>query len=522
MIVVTILGALLVLGAAILLYFGTFREGGAVAVGPVKLEAPVSVILLLVGVALLAWPQSPLWPDEPNTTTTIGTSPADSTTSTVADSATITITDSDLDGVADITDTCPDTVEGASVDSRGCSDSQIRLLDDDDDEVVNGSDDCSGTADGVPVDIAGCSEEQRQARDDDSDGVTNALDDCPGTAFGVSVNRDGCSDPQIDDDNDGVPNAVDTCAQTPKEESVDDNGCSDSQIDSDGDGAFRDTDCDDSDPDRFPGHLEVAYDGIDQDCNDTDLTDVDGDGFDALVVNGSDCNDNNAAIHPKATEIPDNGDDDDCKDGDSHECDTSSASITPTDIQVWALDRLGTGDNEFNSHGPDVYAEVRSTWIDRKTIYLQVYFQVIETQWDWTQASDTSDWIPLFVAPEGFEINSVTAGGREVPQLGRGSSAARFGQLDGRGGVLDPNVDDFGDVVARTLNQEASAPIDDELHGHGVHEVSGSGIVSKWSLVGDGSGGDVGSDRGDAAKVTVSFNPVTINLIETGDCVPAP
>lgn len=41
-------------------------------------------------------------------------------------------------------------------------------------------------------------------------------------------------------------------------------------VDADGDFVTADRDCDDHDPNRFPGHLEVCSDGIDQDCDGID------------------------------------------------------------------------------------------------------------------------------------------------------------------------------------------------------------------------------------------------------------
>jgi hypothetical protein len=57
---------------------------------------------------------------------------------------------------------------------------------------------------------------------------------------------------------------------------------------------------------------EVPYDGIDQDCDGSDLTDVDGDGFDAIEAGGEDCRDGNAAIHPDAEEDCATAADEDC------------------------------------------------------------------------------------------------------------------------------------------------------------------------------------------------------------------
>lgn len=106
-----------------------------------------------------------------------------------------------------------------------------------------------------------------------------------------------------------------------------------------------DTDCDDTDAAIFPGSSETPYDGIDQDCDGADLTDVDGDGWDASIVGGGDCHDGDASVHPGATETAD-GVDQDCDgtvdegtdacddDGDGYtenggDCDDAEAEVHP-------------------------------------------------------------------------------------------------------------------------------------------------------------------------------------------------
>jgi hypothetical protein len=79
-----------------------------------------------------------------------------------------------------------------------------------------------------------------------------------------------------------------------------------------GDGESLGRDCDDADPGRFGGNLEVCdIDQVDEDCDPATFgnTDADGDGFisgvccnaDGGVFNcGSDCDDDNVSIYPGA------------------------------------------------------------------------------------------------------------------------------------------------------------------------------------------------------------------------------
>ncbi len=79
--------------------------------------------------------------------------------------------------------------------------------------------------------------------------------------------------------------------------------------DSDEDGFTADVDCNDQNPDVNPDQQEVAYNGIDDDCDElTPDDDLDGDGF--LLID--DCDDNNPDINPDAEEIANNGIDEDC------------------------------------------------------------------------------------------------------------------------------------------------------------------------------------------------------------------
>ena len=142
--------------------------------------------------------------------------------------------------------------------------------------------------------------------------------------------------------------------------SGDDDDATAADTDADEDGFTEDEDCDDNDPDAYPGAEEEPYDGVDQDCDGSDLTDVDGDGYDG-GPDGDDCDDDNPDVHPGAEEICD-GHDNDCdgdpsagevdEDGDGHlfcggDCDDQDAMVNPS-----APDYPGDGQDQ-NCDGGD-------------------------------------------------------------------------------------------------------------------------------------------------------------------------
>ncbi len=128
--------------------------------------------------------------------------------------------DTDMDGVGDRRDKCPDTPTGVQVDKDGCP------IDTDGDGVADYQDQCpteAGVAnlqgcpdkdgDGVADKDDQCPDEAgttatQGCPDSDGDGVADKDDKCPDTPAGVTTGPDGCP---TDSDGDGVPDNEDVC-----------------------------------------------------------------------------------------------------------------------------------------------------------------------------------------------------------------------------------------------------------------------------------------------------------------------
>ena len=153
-------------------------------------------------------------------------------------------------------------------------------------------DDCDGAPAADEVDSDGDGDLACATDCDDSDPALNGLDADGDTNSPCDGDCDD-SDPSLhalDADDDG-----DTLCAT----DCDDADPTVEGLDHDADGAsLCDGDCADGDPGRSPLLEEVPYDGIDQDCDGVDPTDVDGDGFDGLGAGGNDCADDDPSIFP--------------------------------------------------------------------------------------------------------------------------------------------------------------------------------------------------------------------------------
>jgi Putative metal-binding motif/FG-GAP repeat len=209
----------------------------------------------------------------------------------------------------------------------------------------------------LPLLLTACKDKSTGGGDTSTDGgsADGGSDDDGGSGGDtgddiVDLDGDGsAAESDCDDTNPSIyPGATEVCDGIDQ----DCDGTADQIFDYDGDGALSLTtcpelgnDCDDNDATIAPTATEVPYDGIDQDCTGADLTDVDGDGFEAVEVGANDCDDTDASVNPRGVEIPKDGIDQDCDgeddidgDGDGYgdadlggdDCDDEDPAVNPS------------------------------------------------------------------------------------------------------------------------------------------------------------------------------------------------
>ncbi|GBC60314.1 hypothetical protein DENIS_1265 [Desulfonema ishimotonii] len=209
--------------------------------------------------------------------------------------------DNDDDGFSedqgDCDDTDPDIYPGAD-----------EICGDDIDQNCDGDAPSCGTPDPDPTPEP----DPPVSTDDDGDGYAVSQGDCDDTDPDIYPGAAEICGDDIDQNCDGDAPSCGTPDPDPTPEpdppvSTDD----------DGDGyAVSQGDCDDTDPDIYPGAAEICGDDIDQNCDgntpacdDPDEQDDDGDGF---SENEGDCDDSDIDIYPGATEICGDQIDQDC------------------------------------------------------------------------------------------------------------------------------------------------------------------------------------------------------------------
>ena len=139
-------------------------------------------------------------------------------------------------------------------------------------------------------------------------------------------------------------------------------------LDGDGDGwpnaDYGGTDCEDDDPDAYPGAADVWYDGVDGDCDGADDYDADADGYASAAYDGDDCDDDDPDVSPAAEDTWYDGVDTDCDGADDYDADADGYASAAydgddcddddPDVSPGAPEARGDGvDNDCDGHDED-------------------------------------------------------------------------------------------------------------------------------------------------------------------------
>ena len=251
------------------------------------------------------------------------------------------------------------------------------------------------------------------------------------------------------------------------------------------------TDCNDVDPSINPSAIEIADDGIDQDCSGSDtitcFVDTDQDGFGTtmttLAADGScdtgqsestvstDCNDGDAAINPSGTEIVDDGIDQDCSGTDTITCfvDTDQDGFGTTMTTLAADGNCDTGQSE---------STVSTDCNDGDVAINPSATEIVDDGID--QDCNGSDSITCFVDgdQDGFGSMATTTAADGVCDTGQSESTDSTDCNDGNAAINPAASEIVADGVDQDCDSIELCYVDGDGDTYGISSTVGSANLS--------------------------------------------
>ena len=262
----------------------------------------------------------------------------------------------------------------------------------------------------------------------------------------------------------------DCCCETEGEDAA----CCGDLVDWDGDGFIAASaggdDCNDGNPEVYPGAKEICYDGIDQDCaGDEDTDDCDGDGFDRY----SDCNDEDPNSYPGAEEVWYDGLDQDC----------AGPGVSDYDQDYDGQDHWDYGDGtDCDDEDPGAYLGADEQWDGRDRDCDTVVDKLTERDGDREWYASTADIDGMLGFGAGILGDLDGDGGMDIAVSGFGISIPDQDGNETVGFYGSTYVLDFGDADGDMLDVAAAAikPSSQEYHGYDaatLGDLDGDGLM---------------------------------------------